>query len=161
MRYRSRPVEKKFALVKNRQHVAAPSTIACPCCARRLRDRRWRCYESPWFMRVSALSLKSYGCDEVFARRSLTRDDLHRDRSSNVVRAVRRRSSSVKEIRSFSTVAVVIGVRCTSIRMCIVLISPLIIAWRATWRRKRRRQRPRRRRRRRSRASWTERRDRQ
>src|SRR2546423_5505143 len=102
-------------------------------------------------MRVSALSRKSCDCGEVLARAKAARDELRRARSSNDARARRPRSSFVKEIRSFSTTAVVIGVRCTSIRMCIVLISPLIIAWRATWRRKRRRQRPRRKRRRRSR----------
>ena len=102
-------------------------------------------------MRVSALLRKSRDCGEVFTCEESARDDLRRHRSSNVTRTRRRRSLFVKEIRSFSTSAVVIGVRCTSIRMCIVPTSPLIIAWRATWRRKRRRQRPRRKRRRRSR----------
>ena len=102
-------------------------------------------------MRVSALSRKSCDCGEVFACEERARDDVQRHRSSNVACTRRRRSLFVNEIRSFSSSAVVIGVRCTSIRMCIVPTSPLIIAWRATWRRKRRRQRPRRKRRRRSR----------
>ena len=102
-------------------------------------------------MRVSATSRKSCDCGEVFVCEEIARDELRCQRSSNAARTRRRRSLFVKEIRSFSLGAVVIGVRCTSIRMCIVPTSPLIIAWRATWRRKRRRQRPRRRRRRRSR----------
>ena len=102
-------------------------------------------------MGIFVVSQKSCDCGEVFACEESARDELRIDRSSNVARTRRHRSSFVKEIRSFSTTAVVIGVRCMSIRMCIVLISPLIIAWRATWRRKRRRQRPRRKRRRRSR----------
>ena len=102
-------------------------------------------------MGISVVSQKSCDCGEVFVCEESARDELCIDRSSNVARTRRHRSSFVKEIRSFSSVAVVIAVRCMSIRMCTVLISPLIIAWRATWRRKRRRQRPRRKRRRRSR----------